>query len=57
MKFKQRAFKMRVINQETLDKICLRISDGYNSQLLPDILKIMSQWAVQTNKIQFKENN
>ncbi len=45
MKFKQRAFRMRAFNQETLEKIADRIRFGYNEELLKDIVSFMGRWV------------
>jgi len=50
MKFKQRAFRMRAINQETLEKIAERLNNGYNAELLTDIVIIMSKWKTKLNE-------
>jgi hypothetical protein len=51
MKFKQRAFRMRAINQETLEKIVARLNHGYNEELLKDIVSLMSKWKIEFNKV------
>ncbi len=50
MKFKQRAFRMRAFNQETLEKLAARLTEGYNELLLNDICKIMSLWKIELMK-------
>lgn len=51
MKFKQRAFRMRAFNQETLEKIAARLRYGYNEELLKDIVNIMNKWAIELERV------
>ena len=54
MKFKQRAFRMRAFNQETLEKIAARLRHGYNEELLRDIVGLMNKWAVELEKVKLE---
>lgn len=51
MKFKSLAFKMRITNQETLNKIRDQLNIGYSAKLLENICKIMSEWQIKQDEV------
>lgn len=55
MKFKQRAFRMRLFNEEILEKIAARIRQGYDDELLKDILEFMNKWAIELEEVKSKK--